>query len=391
MLAVITFAGPLGQVPHALAAASGPAVVAVFPLSNFSNAAVQHFDVIFDESLTDLTEQQFMIDGSASGCQRVPFRASGVVFDVAVSGCSDGDIRVGVAANAIRDSAGNLGPADIVWSDFTRISHAAPNFSIGGLRENGGAFEFHLFTPTGILGSDAAAFEFDYPSCVASQVFYSSTDISYSVTGCPVGMPIHVKLEPYAFLDWYGNAGPASQLVSPSITLAAPVVSSPAPVPTISPTAVASATPTGSPSPTASASAAPATATIAQMLGLGEGPTPPDVLVTSAPQPATDPGTTPLADDSGLVTTPQNQDEPANTFGTSRATIDLVTPALTATPPPQIYRPVELKAEPANPLLKVVGGVVGTIGLAALAVALIKLRARIRRNSKRARDLRVAI
>ena len=97
----MTFAVPLSQVPHALAAASGPGVATMFPLQTYSSASVQHFNVIFEESLTGVTEQQIMIDGTAPGCTRVPFRASGVVFDVAVSGCGDGDVRNGAAGGSV--------------------------------------------------------------------------------------------------------------------------------------------------------------------------------------------------------------------------------------------------------------------------------------------------
>jgi hypothetical protein len=350
---------------------------------------VQHFNVIFDESLTGVTEQQIMIDGTSPGCTRVPFRASGVVFDVAVSGCGDGDIRVGVAMNSLRDSLGNLGPATAVWSDYTHISHAIPNFGLGGLRDTGnGTFEFHLYAPTGILTTNVSAFQFDYPTCVASQAVYNSTDITYSVSGCPAAVPLTVKLDPYSFFDWYANAGPASQVVSPPITLASAVLPAPLPLPT----------PSLSASPSATSSAAPATATIAQMIGLGAGPTPPGELVTAKPETSAptvavtspkDSVTAPLASDSGLVTVPSNQDEPAKSYGTQRTPTDLLQSATTPTAPTQIYKPVELNLEPNNPWMKIAGGVVTAIGLVALAVSAIKLRTRMR--VKRNRVVRVAI
>ncbi len=403
LIATMTFAVPLSQVPHALAAASGPGVATMFPLQTYSSASVQHFNVIFEESLTGVTEQQIMIDGTAPGCTRVPFRASGVVFDVAVSGCGDGDIRVGVAMNSLRDSLGNLGPAAAVWSDYTHISHAIPNFGLGGLRDTGnGTFEFHLYAPTGILTTNVSAFQFDYPTCVASQAVYNSTDITYSVSGCPVAVPLNVKLDPYSFFDWYANAGPASQMVSPPITLASAVLPAPMPVPTPSLSAVATVSPSPaaslSASPSATSSAAPATATIAQMIGLGAGPTPPDELVTAKPEASAptasvtspkDSVTAPLASDSGLVTMPSNQDEPARSYGTQRTTTDILQNETTPTAPPQIYKPVELKSEPNNPWMKIAGGVVTAIGLVALAVSATKLRTRMR--VKRTSGVRVAI
>ena len=148
----------------------------------------------------------------------------------------------------------------------------------------------------------------------------------------------------------------------------------------------------------ATSSAAPATATIAQMIGLGAGPTPPDELVTAKPEASAptasvtspkDSVTAPLASDSGLVTMPSNQDEPARSYGTQRTTTDILQNETTPTAPPQIYKPVELKSEPNNPWMKIAGGDVTAIGLVALAVSAIKLRTRI--HVKRRRGVRVAV
>ena len=387
-LALLSFAAPLSQVPNALADATGPQVATVFATQSYSNQSVQHFFVIFDEPVVDATENMVLVDGSAMNCQRVPFSNSGTMFDIAVSGCSDGELRVGIAASTVRDSLGGLGPNQTSWSAPMHISRAIPNFGLGGLvATRPGVFEFHLYAPTGILTTNAAAFNFDYSTCQASQVAYFNTDITYEVTGCPSDVALRVSVDPYSFFDWYANAGPASQVVSEPITLSSAVQPAPMPVPTVS--ASPSLSPQASSSP--SDSAAPATATLAQMLGLGDGPTPPDVVATSQPltQPTDTsdrPSDTEAPSDrsetasDNTVTVSGNQDEPVGSsvgLPLTDAVSDALSDAEAPTLPSQTYKSIQLKFE-SNDSARMLGAAAIAIGSVVLLVVTASQLRRIR-------------
>lgn len=313
MLTVLTFVVPLTQVPSAIAAAGQPAVNAFFPIHEYSNASDQHFYLMLDMAVP-VSSSAIQIFGSAQNCVVDPFSRVGSIFDITVTGCSDGNLTLGLAANSIGDPVVGVGPAVDERSQTSHISRAIPSFGIGGWRETTpGTWEFHLIAPTGALRVDAAAFAFSEPTCTPSVYQMSATDYLVTVTGCPIGTPITVWFEPYSFFDWYANAGPASRVMSlPIVLTAAAVIPPVAPSPTSAPTLAPS------PSASPSASLTPSTATLAQMLGLGDASPAPEVQVTAVPVVEAQPSLPVAAPETELTVVPTTQDEPLGSELTAR-------------------------------------------------------------------------
>ena len=247
--ATLTFLIPLANVPNALAAATPPEVMTLFPNTEYSNSDVQHFTVVFDRFIPQATQNMIQFDGSAMNCQVQPFNHGGVSFDIAIENCSDGDLKIEVLPNAIQDSDQNLGPTTETWSNYTQISRAIPTFEVTQVNPLGPTtLEFHLTSNFGIWLPNDNALSFGNSGCQIAGSNFSNADIWYYLDECTPDTDFQIALGPYSLTDMFHNAGPAELLLSESINLQATTPVEP-PINPGTPTPDPTATTNASPSP----------------------------------------------------------------------------------------------------------------------------------------------
>jgi hypothetical protein len=120
--------------------------------------------------------------------------------------------------------------------------------------------------------------------CTFAGITFATQSINFAITGCKPAAEMSVTILAKSFVDQIGNYGPAQDLVSPVVKVAAAGQALPLPIatPTVSPTPTSSPSPTATPTATPSSSPTPE-ATLAVVPPV-EPPTPP-----SAEQPAPKP------------------------------------------------------------------------------------------------------
>ena len=231
---------------------SAPSVTMFWADVSRTSQPTATFYLMTNVTVTNLEASDFSILGSASGCAIDGSFMQSSMHVITVTGCSDGSVAVQLGANSVSDSSGNWGPAMGAVSDFTVIDRAAPVFSFVPAPATVADGSFVLtasideradsvggtLTPT-LSGN----------GCTFAGITFATQSINFAITGCKPAAEVSVTILANSFVDQIGNYGPAQDLVSPVVRVAAAGQALPLPIatPTASPTATA--TPTATPSP----------------------------------------------------------------------------------------------------------------------------------------------
>ncbi len=240
---------------------SAPSVTMFWADVSRTSQPTATFYLMTSVTVSNLEASDFSILGSASGCAIDSSFMQSSMHVITVTGCSDGSVAVQLGANSVSDSSGNWGPAMGAVSDFTVIDRAAPVFSFLPAPTTVADGSFVLtasideradsvggtLTPT--LSGDG---------CTFAGITFATQSINFAITGCKPAAEVSVTILANSFVDQIGNYGPAQDLVSPVVRVAAAGQALPLPIatPTASPTATATPTATPSPIPTPEATLA---------------------------------------------------------------------------------------------------------------------------------------
>lgn len=205
---------------------TAPSVSFLSEPNNPTNAESFDYQIQFDEPVQGVDVDAFTMDGSVTGCSMVvtPDQSNPTtVFDLEVSGCSEGNAILTVNANSITDIAGNQGPT---------LAESASNLTI----DRTPAVATLSAQTTSPTKDTTIVFEinFDEPisSLVASDFSLTGTDCSLgtlngnqpgsvftlSVTGCAVATTAELTLNAETVEDAAGNISPAAISNTASIT-----------------------------------------------------------------------------------------------------------------------------------------------------------------------------
>lgn len=108
---------------------SAAPTVAVTNPSTPTNAPTVVYRYTFAESVTGIIASNFTLSGTATGCGRSVATSDNIVFDVSVSGCSEGTVTVSLASHSGTDVAGNTGPVSASTSATITIDRTAPTIT----------------------------------------------------------------------------------------------------------------------------------------------------------------------------------------------------------------------------------------------------------------------
>ena len=103
-----------------------PPVATLTAPSSPTRSTALSYSVAFDEPVTDLTQADLTLSGTATGCTIGAPSGSGAVYAVGLTGCSEGTVILTLAAASVSDLAANPGPADPVAAATVTIDRTAP-------------------------------------------------------------------------------------------------------------------------------------------------------------------------------------------------------------------------------------------------------------------------
>lgn len=203
------------------------------------------YTLSFSEPIVGLTNAEFSFTGSADECliSITPDENNPTtLFAITLTECTDGTVRLILAANAVADDAGNPGPsfaleATVVTVDT--VPAVATVSATGGVtvsRDSFVTFDIGFDEPVYNLVADADSFEVTGDGCQlgtltpANLTTFGQAVASYSlaVTGCADATDATLSVKADAATDVAGNLGPAVASAAASIEIdrvAAEVVS----------------------------------------------------------------------------------------------------------------------------------------------------------------------
>ncbi|MFM1956842.1 MAG: hypothetical protein RLZ41_241 [Actinomycetota bacterium] len=231
-----------------------PSVTTFTPGSTLTNASSISYNLVFNESVTGLTNTDFVSTGSTASCSALTVSGSGSSYLVSASGCSDGTYKLKFLANSITGTVG--GPtADVVSADVL-IDRTAPTVTVSAPATPSSllTLEYGLLFSESVTGLAASDFIVTGTACEVAAVSGSVMRYTVQVTRCADGVNTSITLAANSVSDVAANLGPATLMTSTTVSVdrGTLVVATPTPTPTPTPTA------SPSPSPTPSQNSAPA-------------------------------------------------------------------------------------------------------------------------------------
>jgi hypothetical protein len=181
------------------------------------------FTVTFAEGVTGFTAADLSMVGTATGCVPSVTPVSATVYNVTVTGCSDGTIGLRVAAGSVSDLAGNASPATEYLSTTTKldtVSPAAPIVTSSvAERTNTLPITATITFADPVTGFDATDLSIlgTATGCQIAVTPVSSKVYTASITACSDGT-VGFSIAANAVTDAAGNAGPVVPAPTATIT-----------------------------------------------------------------------------------------------------------------------------------------------------------------------------
>jgi hypothetical protein len=196
--------------------------LASFVKSPTSRPGLVGFELTFTESVTGLNSSSFMVRGD--GCSLSKVSGSGLTYQVWLTDCAQGvSASLGLKAQAVQDSAGNLGPVVALDSEVVAIDDVAPTVAVSvTTRKPQPVFELAFSEPVQGLLLDSLSHSGTATGCRFS-IATVLPGLTYRVTAsnCSAGTVI-LEIPSGVVLDATGNLGPSSSVMSEKVTLEKP-------------------------------------------------------------------------------------------------------------------------------------------------------------------------
>jgi hypothetical protein len=231
-----------------------PSVTTFAPSSTLTNSSSISYNLIINESVTGLSNTDFVTTGSTSTCGAIAVTGSGSSYLVTATGCGDGTLKMKLLANSITGTVG--GPAaDAIAADVL-IDRTVPTVIVSTPATPSSllTLEYGFLFSESITGLAASDFIVTGTSCEVSAVSGSVLRYTVQVTRCADGVNTSLTLTANSVSDVAGNLGPATVTASTTVAVDRGTLVVATPTPTATPTPSASS----SASPTPSQSSAPA-------------------------------------------------------------------------------------------------------------------------------------
>ena len=205
----------------------GPKVNSFTAPASPSKAVSPVFNIVFGQSVTGLTADDFAISGTVTGCYISTLTGSGANYAATVSGCSDGTISLTLKADTVYGNAS--GP--IRTSSTTPITLDRTLPEINTLTKQTSSNDLIVYKavftePVTGLAGDSTDWLVKGPGCVIGLMSGTGTDYTITIANCQNGNLAGLVLNPLSVSDAAGNIGPSLPNQTPvtKIDTAGPVM-----------------------------------------------------------------------------------------------------------------------------------------------------------------------
>lgn len=177
------------------------------------------FRIVFDQFVYDLDPWDFKVAGTASGCSVASAIGDGYTFEVTITGCANGTVRLSLNPNSVMGAS--TGPAqetlassaidvDSVPATLTLVAPSSPT--------NASSLTFKLSSQESFVVPDYSAFDVLGSGCYLKSISSTSaTTADIKVVGCSNQANVRLVLHAGAITDLAGNASPAIDLSSADV------------------------------------------------------------------------------------------------------------------------------------------------------------------------------
>ena len=177
------------------------------------------FQLTFDQFVSDVDPWDFAFSGTASGCSVSGTAGDGYNFEVQVTGCSSGTMRLSMRPYSVFGSS--FGPAaEVLASSIVTIDSlpAALKLSTPISPSNSQVLNFTLAAEEALVLPTSNAFQVSGSGCVISGVtLISSTTAQIAVQNCISGANVQLTVKRNSIRDLAGNLSPATELSSSDV------------------------------------------------------------------------------------------------------------------------------------------------------------------------------
>jgi hypothetical protein len=187
-----------------------------------SHSSLIGYDLTFNESVTGLTAQSFVVHGT--GCVMSKLSGTGNSYTLWLSDCAQGvSVYVSLKANAVSDQAANLGPMVAIDSPTNVIDDIAPGASITAVaraaQTSQPAFDIVFTEPVQGIALNSISHSGTATGCTFT-LASTLVGLSYrvSASSCSAGT-LRLELPAKSVTDATGNLGPATQEVSELVVI----------------------------------------------------------------------------------------------------------------------------------------------------------------------------
>ena len=221
-----------------------PSVTSFTPGTTLTNSSSISYSLVFNESVTGLSNTDFATTNSTATCSAIAVSGSASSYLITATGCSDGTFRLKLLANSITGTIN--GPTAEVSSADVLIDRIAPTVIISAPATPTSllTLEYGLLFSESVNGLALNDFTVTGSGCEISAVTGQVTRYTLQVTRCADGANTSLALIANSVSDDAANLGPVMTAVSTTVTVNRGTLVVSTPTPTTTPTPSSSPTPT---------------------------------------------------------------------------------------------------------------------------------------------------
>ena len=186
--------------------------------TTLTNATSLSYNLVFSESVTGLTNTDFVTTGSTASCT-IGVSGTGSSYLITASTCSAGTFRLALSANSVTGViAGPL--ADATAPDVV-IDRALPSATISAPTSptNATTLTYTVTFSESVTGLTTSDFSVTGTSCIIGALSGTGQNYTITVTGCADGAGVQLSLAENSVSDAATNAGPSPAPVIASVAV----------------------------------------------------------------------------------------------------------------------------------------------------------------------------
>jgi hypothetical protein len=187
-----------------------PSVTSLTATSSLTNATSINYNLSFSESVSGLTNTDFVMTGSSTNCSGIAVTGASSSYLVTVSGCGVGTLKLTLLADSVTGLL--TGPPQDKAALDVVIERTVPGVNITGPAATTSLsnLDFSLVFTEPVTGLTSSDFTVTGTSCVVGAVTGSQASYAVQITNCADSAIVQLALMSNSVIDIAGNLGPAN-------------------------------------------------------------------------------------------------------------------------------------------------------------------------------------